>query len=335
MNVPRDGDGLHSGHAAPMMRAALFTEYGPPEVLKVVDVPRPHHGPAEVLVRVEAASVNGGDLAKREGKLRLASGRRFPKSIGIDFVGVVVELGDGATGLTVGDRVWGTVAEGSATGSAAEYVAVPAGRVSAAPSGLGPTEAVTLLAGGTTALTALRDTARLRHGERVLVRGGAGGVGSVAVQVAKMLGAHVTALASESSTDFVRGLGADQVIDYRTDPRELEPYDVIFDTRGSQLRQFRSRLTRKGRMVTITVDFDRPLRSLAYVAASAMHGTRRVRVLLGNPDRTLLDEVARAAEAGLLRPVVVDTLPLTDISRAHRLLEAGGVHGKLVLTGRG
>ncbi|MDF9805547.1 hypothetical protein M2436_004094 [Streptomyces sp. HB372] len=226
------------------MRAALYDRYGPPEVLYEGRVPAPVRKPGEVLVRVHAASVNGGELYGRAGKVRLVTGRRFPQRTGLDFVGEVAEVDPTVTGLRAGDRVWGLL--GRTFGSAAEYVSVRPRRIAYAPGNITPTEAVSLLAGGTTSLTALRDKAGLRAGERLLVRGASGGVGSVAVQLGKALGAHVTGLASAKNLDFVRDLGADEALDHRATPlSDLDRYDVILDTVGTEHRALRQRLTRR------------------------------------------------------------------------------------------
>lgn len=314
-----------------MMNAVEYRRYGEPEVLRIARVPRPVPSAGQVLVKVQASSINGGELAKRRGQLQTITGGRFPKPTGVDFIGVVAQLGEGVTEIELGNAVWGTVSEKSGVGSQAEYVAVPTTRISAAPRGPSPLDAVTLLAGGTTALAALRDVVGLQRGERLLVRGAAGGVGSVAVQIGAMLGAHVTGLARASSADFVREMGAQNVIDYRARASEVGTHDVVFDTRGSELRQYRALLSRRGRMVTIAPDFERLLPSLAYLAYSAVHGKRRVRLFLGNPPTSLLEDVAAATESGLLRPVRAATLPLERIADAHRKLESGGVHGKVVL----
>lgn len=313
------------------MNAVEYETYGGPDVLHVSRVRRYAPATGEVLVRVQASSINGGEVAKRQGRLRAIDGRRFPKRVGVDFVGIVTEVGDGVSGIVRGMTVWGTVSERAGTGTQAEFVVVPAARISAAPMNLSPVDAVTLLAGGTTALAALRDSIAVKPGERLLVRGAAGGVGSVAVQVGAMLGAHVTGLARESSADFVHEMGATDVIDYRTPASQLPHFDVIFDTRGTELRQYRALLSKRGRMVTIAPDFGKPLTGLAYLAYSMVHGTRRVRLFLGNPTPALLEEVASAAESGLLRPVLANTFPLAQIADAHRALERGGIHGKLVL----
>ncbi|MFD6473611.1 NAD(P)-dependent alcohol dehydrogenase [Streptomyces anulatus] len=312
------------------MRAALYDRYGPPEVLYEGRVPVPVRKPGEVLVRVHAASVNGGELYGRAGKVRLVTGRRFPQRTGLDFVGEVAEVDPTVPGLRAGDRVWGLL--GRTFGSAAEYVSVRPRRIAYAPGNITPTEAVSLLAGGTTSLTALRDKAGLRAGERLLVRGASGGVGSVAVQLGKALGAHVTGLASAKNLDFVRDLGADEALDHRATPlSDLDRYDVILDTVGTEHRALRQRLTAGGRLVSIAFDIDHPVRSVGYLLGSAVHGRRRVRFFSGNPKHDLLAEVTAYVEREDLRPVVDTVRPLAEIAAAHRALEAGGVRGKHVI----
>ncbi|MFE2359154.1 NAD(P)-dependent alcohol dehydrogenase [Streptomyces parvulus] len=312
------------------MNAVLFDRYGPPDVLYVGRRPVPAVAPGEVLVRVRAAGVNGGDLLDRTGKVRLVTGRSFPKGSGIDFAGEVARVGASVRGVRVGEPVWGLL--GRRTGAMAEYVAVAPRRIAPAPDGLTPELAVSLLAGATTALTALRDKAELQPGERLLVRGGSGGVGSVAVQVGRLLGAHVVALAGGGNLDFVRGLGADEALDHRTTPLSgFGRFDVVLDTVGTEQSRVRRLLAPGGRMVAVTVDMDRPLVSVAGVLASAVHGRGRIRAFSGNPDGALLAEVTRLVERGDIVPVVDTVHPLDRVADAHRALEAGGVRGKHVI----
>ncbi|MEU6044903.1 NAD(P)-dependent alcohol dehydrogenase [Streptomyces griseus] len=312
------------------MRAALYDSYGPPEVLYEGRVPVPVRKPGEVLVRVHAASVNGGELHGRAGRVRFVTGRRFPQRTGLDFAGEVAEVGTEVTGLRVGDRVWGIL--GRTFGSAAEYVSVRPRQIAYAPGSVTLTEAASLPAGGTTSLTALRDKAGLRAGERLLVRGASGGVGSVAVQLGKALGAHVTGLAGAKNADFVRELGADEVLDHRaTALADLDRYDVIMDTVGTEHPVLRRRLAPGGRLVSIAFDIDHPVRSIGYLLGSAVHGRQRVRFFSGNPKHDLFAELTAYVERGDLRPVVDTVHPLADIATAHRALEAGGVRGKHVI----
>lgn len=312
------------------MRAAVYDRYGPPEVLRVARLPVPQPVAGEVLVRVWATSVNGGEVQARSGKLRLVLGSTFPQRVGIDLVGEVVGVGAGVDDVGVGETVW-AISE-NPIGTTAEWFAVRRSRLSRSPANLSPVQAVTLPAGATTAITALREKAGLRRGERLLVRGAAGGVGSLGVQVGKVLGAHVTALARAQAADFVRGLGADEVVDHRATPLSaLGGFDVVLDTAGSDHRAVRRLLRPGGRMVAITIDMDRRLASLGYVLASRVHGAGRVRIFRGDPGPELLAEVAALADSGDLRPVVDEVFPLERVADAHRALEAGGVLGKHVI----
>ncbi|NEB08207.1 NAD(P)-dependent alcohol dehydrogenase [Streptomyces coelicoflavus] len=312
------------------MKAVLFDRYGPPEVLYVGRRPVPGIGPDEVLVRVRAAGVNGGDLHDRAGKVRLVTGRAFPKGCGIDFAGEVAEVGASVRGVREGERVWGLL--GRRTGSMAEYVAVSPRRIAPAPGNLTPEEAVSLLAGATTAVTALRDKAALQPGERLLVRGGSGGVGSVAVQVGKVLGARVVALAGGRNLDFVRGLGAEEALDHRTTALSaLGRFDVVLDTVGTEQARVRRLLAPGGRMVAVAPDLDRPLGWLGTVLGSVVHGKGRIRFFSGNPDGALLAEAARLAERGDIVPVVDTVHPLDGVADAQRALAVGGVRGKHVV----
>lgn len=208
---------------------------------------------------------------------------------------------------------------GRRTGSMAEYVAVSPRRIAPAPDNLTPEEAVSLLAGATTALTALRDKAALQPGERLLVRGGSGGVGSVAVQVGRVLGARVVALAGGRNLDFVRGLGAEEALDHRTTALSaLGRFDVVLDTVGTEQARVRRLLAPGGRMVAVAPDLDRPLAWLGTVLGSAVHGKGRIRFFSGNPDSALLAEAARLAEHGDIVPVVDTVHPLDGVADAQR-----------------
>ncbi|MFE2698402.1 NADP-dependent oxidoreductase [Streptomyces mirabilis] len=313
------------------MKAVQITGFGTADVLRVNDVDRPAPRAGEVLVSVEATSVNGHDVIVRSGELKMVSGRRFPIGVGLDFAGTVAATGADVEGYRVGDRVWGMVhpRQRHSIAGAAEYVTVSADRVSHAPADLSSVEVASLVVAGSTALIALRDSVHLAYGERVLVRGAAGGVGTAAVQLAHSMGGHVTALARDRHAELLTDLGADEVLDYRsTASEQIGPFDVIVDTVGTELHCYRSRLAKGGRMVTVGLSAP----ALAAIAASSVHGSRRIRTFSANPGTPVLRDLADLVTSGALRPVVDRVYPLADIAAAHQAFERGGVVGKHVVT---
>ncbi|MDG9727651.1 NAD(P)-dependent alcohol dehydrogenase [Streptomyces sp. DH41] len=313
------------------MRAVQYDRFGPPEVLRVAEVAEPRPGPGEVLVEVHAASVDAGETAFRAGRMRGLSRAAFPRGVGGDFAGRVAEVGPGVRGRQVGEGVWGVMPHFT-FGAIADYVAVPEERLAAAPGNLSLLEAAALPVSGTTALTALTDKARLAPGERLLVRGATGGVGSVAVQFGKALGAHVTALAGARNLDWIRELGADTALDYRTTrPQDLGRFDVVVDVVGTDLGAYQARLDRRGRMVALAFDPDRMVLSMLGTGLRAALRPRRIKLFSNNPSAERMAELTRSAEKGDVRPVIHAVLPMDGIAEAHRGLEAGGVRGKYVV----
>ncbi|MCP3012506.1 NAD(P)-dependent alcohol dehydrogenase [Nocardiopsis dassonvillei] len=313
------------------MRAVRYDRFGPPEVLRVDEVPTPSPGEGEVLVEVHAASVDAAELAFRSGRMRGVTRARFPRGVGVDFTGRVASVGAGVRSWRAGDAVWGLMPH-FVFGSVADHVVVPERRLASAPGNLGLLEAAALPGAGTTALTALTDKARLAPGERLLVRGATGGVGNVAVQLGKALGAEVTALAGARNLDWIRGLGADEALDYRTTrPQDLGRFDVIVDLVGTDLGAYQARLRRRGRMVALAFDPDRVLRSLLGTGLRAAVRPGRTKLFSNNPSAERIAELTRAAEEGRIRPVVDTVFPMAGIAEAHRRLEAGGVRGKYVI----
>ncbi|MET7683054.1 NADP-dependent oxidoreductase [Streptomyces sp. NPDC005423] len=313
------------------MKAVQIMSFGAADVLRVNDVDRPAPGAGEVLVAVEASSVNGHDVIVRAGGLKMVSGRRFPIGAGLDFAGTVAATGADVADFRTGDRVWGMVhpRQRHSVAGAAEYVVVSATRVSHTPADLSSVEAAALVVAGATALIALRDSVALKGGERVLVRGAAGGVGTAAVQLAHAMGGQVTALARDRHAKVLTDLGAEEVLDYgSTTSDQIGPFDVIVDTVGSELHCYRGRLTKNGRMVTVGLSPS----SLAAIAASSVHGSRRIRTFSANPETPVLRDVAGLVRSGALRPVVDSVYPLVDIAAAHEAFERGGVVGKHVVT---
>ena len=316
-----------------VMLAAEYDRYGPAGVVDIRSVPRPKPAPGESLVRVEASSVNPVDLIIRSGRLRVRTGRRFPKRVGIDFAGRIEEIRGDAGVLAVGDLVWGvmplTIEKGVGQGSAAGYITIATDRLAKAPRNLDLTQSAAMSSVGAVALITLRDKAGLRPGERLLIRGAAGGVGTMAIQTGALLGAHVTALASAQDLTFLRDLGAAETHDYRTvTPADLAPFDVILDLVGTDLRRWRKLLTRPGRMYCLSIA---GVSTLAFIAASRVFGSRRARFFSAAPAGHTMAELTTHAENGTLRPVVHSTHRLADIVAAQQSLEAGGGRGKRVL----
>lgn len=319
-----------------MMLAAQFGRYGGADEISLGSCAKPEPDSGDVRLQVHASSVNGGELLFRRGQLRLLSGRRFPKGLGSDVAGVVDKLGRDADGFEVGDEVWGVlpsiefVRSQAPAGAAAEYVCVPADRLAPLPHSLSFVEAAALPTVATTALTAVRDVAKIGAGDRVLVRGATGGVGSSVLQLTASRGATVTALTSEANLEAARALGAGEALDYRAiDLSALGRFDAVFDTVGSDLARVRKLVGRGGRMVAMAMNPFAP--AARSILASIVHGRERIRFFSGKPGRRLLDELAEEVAADRLKPVIDQVYPLDRVADAHRAAEAGGRCGKQVI----
>lgn len=315
------------------MRAAEYDRYGPAGELRTRTVARPQADYGCALVRIHASSVNPIDTIVRSGKLRLRTGKQFPKRTGIDFAGEVVELGSEESDFEVGDRVWGvmplSIERGVGQGSAADFVTIETTRISLSPKSLDAIEAASVSSVGAVAIIALRDKAGLRPGERLLVRGAAGGVGCMAVQLGALLGAHVTALASADDLDFLKELGADEALDYRTtSPSALGSFDVVLDLVGTDLGAYRGLLGHRGRMFCLAL---KGLGPIIYIQASRIFGPKRVRFFSAAPMRDTMADLAAYVDAGSIRPIVHSVYELDEIAEAQLSLEAGGGRGKRVI----
>jgi len=323
------------------MKAITQDRYGSADVLRLRDIEPPPVGPNEVLVQVRAAGVDPGVWHLMSGRPYLVRaigfGLRRPKVpvLGRDLAGVVHAVGAGVTGLHPGDEVYGTCE----TGSFAEYATARAGRLAVKPAGLSFEQAAVTPISGVTALQGLRDCGRLQPGQRVMVIGAAGGVGSFSVQIAKALGATVTAVCSGGKAELVRSLGADDVIDYtREEVTAHGPrYDIVVDTAGNrQLSVLRRALTPHGTLVIVGGEHGGPIlggfgRALWAPLASAFSG-QRLRGLIAKENAADLMEVGKLIESGAVTPVVERAWPLAEVAEAIRYLDAGHVAGKLVIT---
>jgi NADPH:quinone reductase-like Zn-dependent oxidoreductase len=331
------------------MRAILIDRYGDNSVVRLGEAPSPTLGARDVRIAVRAASVNPVDFKIRSGELRRLGAVRFPLTLGNDCSGVVTEVGAEVTRFAPGDEVFARVGK-DRLGAFADEVAVEEAFVAHKPASLDHVAAAALALVGLTAWQALVDVVKLEKEERVLIHAGSGGVGSIAIQVAKALGAHVTTTAGAQSAALVRELGAERSIDYKTERFDevLRDYDAVFDTVGgdTRARSF-SVLRRGGRMVSITgtptAAFAReqglgviPRAAIAVMGAgTTMRAARRgvhFTYLYMRPSGAQLEELAALAERGALRPLVDRTFPLEQAARALEHVESGRARGKVVLT---
>ncbi|MFD3697876.1 NADP-dependent oxidoreductase [Streptomyces sp. NPDC058646] len=305
------------------MRAVVVSQWGGPEVLTETELDRPEPGMGEILVRVHAAGVNPVDWKTR------ASGALIPwgpvPQVGWDVSGTVEAVGPGVTLHRVGDEVYGMPRFPEQAGAYAEYVTAPARHFARKPASLDHVEAAALPLAALTAWQALVDTAGVSAGQRVLVHAAAGGVGHLAVQIAKARGAYVIGTASAGKHDLLRGLGADEVIDYRTTDFEdaVTDVDVVIDAIGGDYAQRSLKVLKPGgHLVTLPGPDGLP---------ADPQGVRAAWVLV-EPDLKGLEEIAALVEQGLLKPLVDTVLPLAQAAKAHEIGERGRTTGKIVLT---
>lgn len=320
------------------MRAIVQHRYGSPVVLQSADVNRPAVGDGDVLVRVGAASVHPGDYFLMTGEpyvVRLAFGLRRPRHPipGRDLAGVVAAVGKDVADLRPGDEVFGW----STTGTLAQYACVPADQLVHKPANLSAAQAATVPTSGLTALQALRDIAHVHAGQRVLITGASGGVGTFAVQIAKTLGAEVTGVCSTRNVALVRSLGADHVIDYtRTDfTSSGRRYDVILDNVEAQsLPATRQALAPTGTLIPNSGRgglWVGPLGRIVKARARSLFTRQTLQPLFSVEKRQDLLELADLLETRRLTPVIDRTYPLSEAAEALRYVGAGHTRGKVVV----
>ncbi|AQS71782.1 NADPH:quinone reductase [Streptomyces pactum] len=307
------------------MRAISQDVLGGPEVLKEVRPQRPEPRPNEVLVRVRAAGVNPTDWKHRANGGFLGEP---PFVLGWDVSGVVEAVGIGVAAFRPGDEVFGMLSYPFGHGSHAQYVTAPARTFTHKPAGIDHVQAGALPLVSLTAWQALVERADVQPGQRVLIHAAAGGVGHVAVQIAKARGAHVIGTASAGKHAFLRSLGADEAVDYReTDFAEaVKDVDVVLDTIGGDTSLRSLRVLRPGGVVVSIL----PVGTDEFYAEAERLGVRAVRMLV-DADRADMREIAGLVESGKLRATVAQTFPLADAAQAHALGETGRTTGKLVL----
>jgi NADPH:quinone reductase-like Zn-dependent oxidoreductase len=319
------------------VKAIIHDSYGPIESLELRDIEPPIIGEHEVLVRVHAAAVHIGDVFAIQGRpllVRTATGLRRPKYgvPGFDLAGTVEAVGPAVTRFAVGDEVFG---EGA--GTAAELAKAEERKLVQKPAPMAWPDAAAITTSGSAALHGLRDAGRLEAGQRVLIVGASGGVGTFALQIAKAMGAHVTGVTSTSNVDLVRSLGADDVIDYtREDFTERRgAFDLILDNiEDRPLAAVREALTPKGTLVLNSGTGASGLRMLVRLVRPVLlspFSAQTLRRYLSNANHADLEVLKGMVEAGQVRPVICRTFPLSGTVDALRLIESGHARGKVVL----
>ncbi len=332
------------------MRAARIHGYGPPEVLRIDDIPAPEVRPNDVLIEVHASSVNPVDTKIRSGGQRGVVRYALPHTLGLDVSGVVTAVGERVTAFEVGDEVVSSPTH-KRPGCYAEYVAIDASAVAKKAPSLSHHEAASIPLVALTAWQGVVDFGRVKEGDRVFVQAGSGGVGSIAIQIAKHFGAHVAATCSTRNVELVESLGADQVIDYtKQDYAEvLSEQDLVVDNLGYEhLAKGRSVLKRGGRLAMNVGGI--PAATKAYgpnlgavvaiskvvsftVATRLFHGVAAKSVLRPS-DGERLAQIMALCESGAIRPVIDRVFDLDAIAEAHAYSETGRARGKIVIAVR-
>jgi len=301
------------------MQAVVIEQYGDNRVVQLAQVERPVPEAGQLLVRVHAAGVNPVDWKIRNGAGQ-RMGMTLPIRLGGEISGTVEQVGAGATGFSVGDAVYGIIP----AGGFAEYAVARASALAPKPANVSFIEAAAIALGALTAWQAMFGLAQLAAGQRLLITGGSGGVGSLAIQLAKAAGVHVTAMASARNEAYVRSLGADRFVDYTVQPVErlARDFDVVFDTVGGETYQKAFAVLKPGGCLVTAVAFP--------AAEDLQRGVRVARVQC-QPDAVQLAAISELVAAGKLAPHVATVLPLAAIREALALSEAGRTPGKIVL----
>ncbi|MFI6317872.1 NADP-dependent oxidoreductase [Nonomuraea sp. NPDC050556] len=309
------------------MRVIVQKDFGGPAVLELTDGPVPSPLPSEVLVRVRATGVHSFESAVRSGAFPLLGDPPF--TLGWDFSGVVEHVVPGVTRFKEGDEVYGMPFFPRQAAAYAEYLVAPSRQIALKPRSLSHLQAAAMPLAALTAWQGLVDGAGVTAGQRVLVHAAGGGVGHFAVQIAKALGAHVVATCGTDKQEFVRGLGADEVIDYsKTDfARSVREIDVVFEAVGGDYADRSLRTLRDGGLLVTIVE-----RADAALAARAEAAGRRFMGVTVEPDHVALERLAELADSGLLRPHVEHVFPLEKAAEAQALASLGHTKGRIVLS---
>ncbi len=315
------------------MKAVVYEEYGPPEVLEPREVDKPTVTDDTLLVQIRAASIQQTDIRFRTGTpfmARVLSGLLRPKNkiLGCDYSGIVDMTGKNVQVYEVGDEVYGLLDK--RTGTHSEYINVSMKEISMKPKNLTFTEAASVGVAGSMALQCLRDYGQIQPGQRVLINGASGGIGTFAVQIAKSYGTEVTGVCSTANLDMVKSIGADYTIDYTKEDftQRVDEFDIILDAvRKSKFRKCKKTLTSKG--IYVTTEFGPTI--LLQMKMNSNPNRKRMAGMLGKADPGDLAFLRELIEAGKIKPVIDRTYPLEEIADAHRYVGKGHAKGKVII----
>jgi NADPH:quinone reductase-like Zn-dependent oxidoreductase len=324
-------DRRYSKPGGPVMKAFMYEKYGPPEMLRMAEVEKPAPDAGEVLVKVLGISVNPADWHSMRGKplfSRLTLGLLRPKHkiLGVDIAGQVEAVGGGVTRFRPGDEVYANLLD-HGYGGFAEYVSVPGDVMSSKPANLSFEEAAAVPMAAVTALQGLRQLGEIQPAQKVLINGASGGVGHFAVQIAKSFGAEVTGVTSTLNIDLVRSLGADHVVDYRTDfARSERRYGLVLDTIGNRSVPDLRRALAEGGKAAVT-----GFTSVGHLMSVSLRGGKDIAQVSAHVTTKDLEHLSDLIEAGKVRPQVDRRYPFAEIPTAIAYLEQGHARGKVVV----
>ncbi len=312
-----------------MMKAVFYNKYGSPDVLEIGELEKPTINDDEILVQAYASSVNPVDWKIRNGDMKIFTGKKFPKGVGADIAGKIVEVGKNVTGFDIGNEVYGKL--GGFKGSAyAEFVVAKPEDLAPKPTTLDYNEAASVPLAALTAYQALTGLGNIKNNSTVLINGCSGGVGHFGVQIAKALGAEVTGVCSTKNVKLSKELGADKVIDYTKEniAKSIEKYDIFFDAVANQsYGKIKPILNKNGRYVTTL-----PSTGVILNSITGLFSSKKAKMINAKSNPQDLQKITKWIDEGKVKPIIDKIYLLEDVREAHRHSETGRVVGKLVIS---
>ncbi len=309
------------------MKKIIYNTYGPAEVMEITETDLPQPGPGEVLIKIKAAGINPVDYKVRNGSLKFITGKKFPRTPGGEFAGIVEKNGVGSKKFSQGEKVFAMLSKEG--GAYSEYLCVKEDLLSMMPAQWNFADAAVVPLAGLTALQSLRDKGKISQGMKVLINGGSGGVGMYGIQIAKAMGAEVVAVCSGKNIDLVKGFGAQQVIDYEKEDFTRLPvqFDIVLDAVAKSSPAQCSRIIKPGGTYITTL----PTPGVIFRQITNLLRSRKAFGIICKPGGKDLDVLSKLMEEGKIRPYIDKKYTLGQVVEAHHYIETGRVRGKLVI----